>query len=76
MDFVPLLILAPDQPELCTPCRHVLRLPVVHALAPHGGARAGALVVLHVRRPRVPHDAARSGSRNRVSRTAPTVAFL
>ena len=75
MDFVPLLILAPDQPELCTPCGHVLRLPVVHALAPHGGVRAGALVVLHVR-PRVPPDAARSGPRHRVSRTAPTVAFL
>ena len=68
--FVPLLILAPGQPELCTPRR------LVHAHALHGGGRDDALVVPHVRRPCVLPDLDRSRSRYRLGRTAPTMAFV
>ena len=68
--FVPLLILAPGQPELCTPRR------LVHAHALHGGGRDDALVVPHVRRSHVLPDVDRSRSRYRLGRTAPTVAFV
>lgn len=68
--FVPLLILAPGQPELCT-----LRC-LVHTHALHVGGHGGVLVVLHVRRSHVLPDVDRSRSRYRHGRTAPTVAFM